>query len=377
MRYTNFKDISLSLLGMGAMRLPQEKEGWGMPIVYDQAEEVIDYCIKQGVNYYDTAYIYHDGDSEVFLGKALAKYPRESFYIADKYNIVAKPDYEEQFEEQLQRLQMDYIDFYLLHGISDDTADDYLNNGCIEYFIKQKKNGRIKYLGFSFHSTPPVMPQITARYDWDFAMIQLNYLDWFHGEAQVLYNHLREKEIPIIVMEPVHGGMLANLSDESNDLLRQAEPDKSIASWALRFVADLPDIIVILSGMSNMEQVKDNIATINEAKPLSRNDKEVLLTVSTKLFKTIAATCTDCRYCLNDCPEQLDIPTMLNVYNEYKAGGEWRLNRLKALPEKKQPAACTSCGICVKLCPQNLDIPAYMADMAKQMRKMEEKETED
>lgn len=377
MRYTKFKDISLSLLGMGAMRLPQEGEGWEMPILYDQAQELIDYCMEQGVNYYDTAYIYHNGQSEEFLGKALAKYPRETYYIADKYNIVAKPDYKDQFEEQLQRLQMDYIDFYLLHGISDDTVDDYLNTGCIEYFIEQKEKGRIKYLGFSFHSTPPVMPQITARFDWDFAMIQLNYLDWFHGEAQGLYNHLREKDIPIIIMEPVHGGLLANLSDESNALLRQAEPEKSIASWALRFIANLPDIIVVLSGMSNMEQTKDNIATINEGKPLSKDDEQMLLKVSTELFKTIAATCTDCCYCINDCPEQLDIPTLLSVYNEYKAGGEWRLSRLKALPKERQPEACTSCGICVKLCPQDLDIPAYMSDMAEQLRKMEEKKNDD
>ena len=370
MRYTNFKGISLSLLGMGAMRLPQKGEGWGLPIVYDQAREIVDYCMAQGVNYFDTAYIYHNGDSEVFLGKALSKYPRESFYVADKYNLPANADFKAQFEEQLKRLQMDYIDFYLLHGIQDNSVDSFLNNGCIEYFIEQKKQGRIKYLGFSFHSTAPVMPKITARHDWDFAMIQLNYLDWFHGESQELYKHLREKGIPIMVMEPIHGGLLANLSDESNALLRKAEPDKSIASWALRFVADLPDITVILSGMSNMEQVKDNIATMKEGKPLSDNDKELLRNISMELFKTIAATCTNCRYCLNDCPKELDITTMLTVYNEYKAGGEWRLGRLTALPKDKQPSACTNCGICVKLCPQSLDIPAYMTDMTEQIAKM-------
>ena len=370
MRYTSFKDISLSLLGMGAMRLPQEGEGWGLPIVYNQAQEIVDYCMAQGVNYFDTAYIYHNGDSEVFLGKALSKYPRESFYVADKYNLPANADFKVQFEEQLKRLQMDYIDFYLLHGISDDTVDSYMNNGCIEYFIKQKKQGRIKYLGFSFHSTPPVMPQITSRHDWDFAMIQLNYLDWFHGEAQELYNYLREKNIPIMVMEPIHGGMLANLSKESNALLLKTEPEKSVASWALRFVSDLPNITVILSGMSNMEQVKDNIAIIKEGKPLSEEDKEMLRKISTELFKTIAATCTNCRYCLNDCPKNLDIPTMLNVYNEYKAGGEWRLSRLTALPKEQQPQGCISCRICVKLCPQNLDIPTFMIDMAEQIGKM-------
>jgi hypothetical protein len=370
MRYTNFKDISLSLLGMGAMRLPQEGEGWGLPIVYNQAQEIIDYCMAQGVNYYDTAYIYHNGDSEVFLGKALSKYPRESFYVADKYNFSANADYKAQFEEQLQRLQMDYIDFYLLHGISDDAVNDYLNNGCIEYFEEQKSKGRIKYLGFSFHSTPPIMSQITSRHDWDFAMIQLNYLDWIHGEAQGLYNHLREKGIPIMAMEPIHGGMLANLSDENNAMLRNAEPQRSIASWALRFVADLPDITVILSGMSNIEQTKDNIATVKESKPLSDNDIEMLKKISTELFKTIAVTCTNCRYCLNDCPQALDIPTLLSVYNEYKAGGEWRLSRLKALSKEQQPMGCTACGICVKLCPQNLDIPMCMQDMAGELKKL-------
>jgi len=370
MHYTKFKKESLSLLGMGAMRLPQEGEGWGLPIIYEQAEEIIDYCIAQGVNYFDTAYIYHNGDSEMFLGKALKKYPRENFYIADKYNLPAKADYKAQFEEQLERLQMDYIDFYMLHGISDDTVEGFLGNGCIEYFMEQKNKGKIKYLGFSFHSTPPVMPKITSRHNWDFAMIQLNYLDWFHGEAQGLYNHLREKGIPIMVMEPIHGGLLANLTDDGNAILRKVEPDRSIASWALRFAANLPDIAVILSGMSNMEQVKDNISTIKEGKPLSKNDEEILLKVSTDLFKTIAATCTSCRYCLNDCPQKLDIPALLNVYNEYKAGGEWRLGRLTALPKEQQPQGCTSCGICIKHCPQNLDVPAYMADMVGQMNKM-------
>ncbi|MCL2840223.1 MAG: aldo/keto reductase [Defluviitaleaceae bacterium] len=368
MRYTKFKDISLSLLGMGAMRLPQEGEGWGLPIIHDQAEALIDYCMAQGINYYDTAYIYHNGESEVFLGKTLSKYPRDSYYVADKYNLPANADYKAQFEEQLERLQMDYIDFYLLHGISDDKVDEFLTNGCIEYFIEQKNKGKIKYLGFSLHATPPVLPKITARYDFDFAMIQLNYLDWHYGPAKELYNHLREKNIAIMVMEPVHGGLLAKLNnDECETMLKNAEPNRTIASWAIRFVADLPDITVILSGMSTIEQAKDNITIINENTPLSESDKALIFDVSTKLTKSIAVTCTSCKYCVNDCPQQLDIPTLLGVYNEYKTSGVWRLGRLKGLPEDKQPKGCTHCGICKPLCPQNIDIPECMQDMEKAM----------
>ena len=369
MQYSKFKNIELSRLGMGAMRLPQTEEGWGKPIDYDEAQKLIDHCMAQGINYYDTAFFYHNGDSEVFLGKALAKHPRDSFYVADKYNLPSMADYKAQFAEQLKRLQMDCIDFYMLHGISDDSLDTYMTNGCIEYFMEQKAQGRIKYLGFSFHATAPVIEKITARHDWDFAMIQLNYLDWFHGSAEKLYTHLDEKNIPIMVMEPVHGGMLAKLTDEGVALLKAAEPDRSIVSWALRFIADLPSVTVILSGMSNMEQANDNISTIKESKPLSEKDKKTLLEASTMLFKTMAVTCTACKYCLPDCPLELDIPTLLSVYNEYKAGGDWRLNRLKALPKEKRPEACTGCGICNNHCPQNIDIPPLMKDMTKMMNK--------
>ena len=375
MRYTKFKEESLSLLGMGTMRLPQKGTGWGMPIVHDRAQEVIDYCIAQGINFFDTAYIYHGGESEVFLGKALSKYPRDSFYVADKYNISAQPDYRLQFEEQMNRLQMDHMEFYLIHAIADDNISDYLSNGCIEYFLEQKKNGKIKYLGFSFHGTPEALSRTTSYCSWDFAMIQLNYFDWFHGIAKELYNHLVEKGIPIMAMEPVHGGLLASLTNEGNAMLHKAQPDKTIASWAIRFLMGLPGVAVIVSGMSDIEQLKDNIATVNERKLLTPNDEELLLKASTLLFNTVAALCTSCRYCLNDCPQELEIHSLLNTYNEYKADpgghGQWRLNRLKGLPEEKRPQACTSCGICVKHCPQNLDIPALMRDIANTMKEME------
>ena len=363
MHYNKLKNNNLSLLGMGAMRMPQEKEGWGQPVKFDAGEEIIDYCIENGVNYFDTAYVYHGGDSEVFLGKALSKYPRESFYIADKYNILAQPDYKIQFEEQLTRLQMDYIDFYMCHGISDNHMAGYLGNGCVEYFIQQKEKGRIKHLGFSFHGKPDVLRKALEYTSWDFVMIQLNYYDWFHGPAKEQYDILKEKNIPIMAMEPAHGGLLANLNETGQAILKKAEPNRTLASWAFRFLMGLPEIAVILSGMSTMEQARDNINTINERKLLTDKEKELVHEASSAFFKTIGATCTFCRYC-DGCPLQLDIPEFLRIYNDYKVGGDWRLKRLDPIPIEKRPGACTKCGICIKQCPQNLDIPKFMEEMA-------------
>ncbi|MCL2388203.1 MAG: aldo/keto reductase [Defluviitaleaceae bacterium] len=362
MKFKNTNGNKLSLLGMGAMRLPQIAEGWGQPVDYPRAEEILDLCIAGGINYFDTAYPYHGGDSERFLGKALGRYARDSFFVADKYNLIRQPDYRVQFAEQLERLQMDYIDYYLCHGISDQYIEGYLGNGCVEYFLEKKREGRIRNWGFSFHGSPEVLRKALAHCEWDFVMLQMNYYDWHHSNMKELYSIVEKAGVPLFVMEPVHGGMLANLTEEGNALLRAAEPNMSIASWALRFVMDLPHVSVILSGMSDIAQVKDNIATVSESKPLSPADKELLLQASTMLFNTIGAPCTFCKYC--ECPKGIDIPTALNYYNDYKAGGEWRLNRLLAQPPEKRPAACVNCGICVKACPQELDIPKYMQDMA-------------
>jgi len=366
MHYSKIKGASPSLLGMGAMRLPQVGEGWGKPVDYGPAQEMIDYCVLQGVNYFDTAYVYHGGDSERFLGKALSKYPRDSYYLANKYNILAQPDYRAQFEEQLERLQTDYVDFYMPHGISDNFISGYLGNGCVEYFLEEKAKGRIKRLGFSFHGKPDVLRQALSYCEWDFAMIQLNYYDWFHGITSELYGILKENNIPILAMEPVHGGMLASLTGEGNAMLRGSKPDRSIASWAIRFVLGLPEVAVVLSGMSSLDQVKDNIATVKERQPLSADDKALLLEASALLYKSIGAPCTLCRYC--NCPQGLDIPYILTLYNDYKTGGEWRLKRLFAFPPEHRPEACTGCKACVTQCPQNLDMPKFMAEIAEVMK---------
>lgn len=363
--------VCLSELGMGAMRLPQTEEGFAKPIDEAAAEKLIDYCMAHGVNYYDTAYIYHGGQSEVFLGKALQRYPREAYYVADKFNVQAEPDFKKQFGEQLARLQMDTIDFYLLHGMTDKLIPDYLDHGAPEYFLEKKREGKIRYFGFSFHGAPDALRQILARYPWDFVQIQLNYYDWFHGTAREQYEILREQGIPIMVMEPAHGGMLAALPEKGKEMLSKLQPGCSQASWAFRFLRALPGITVILSGMSALEQVKDNVQTFTEEKALTDSERKAVEAVSDLLHELYAVPCTGCRYCAG-CPQALDIPFLLAAYNEYKTGGEkalssWRLARLEALPEEKRPSACIGCGQCTAHCPQGLDIPAYMKEMASLM----------
>ena len=210
MQYKNFKnEISLSRLGMGTMRLPTC--GSSSDIDYEKAQAIIDSAMKSGINYYDTAYIYHGGRSEEFLGAALAKYPRDSFYVADKFNFQAEPDYRKQFAEQLRRLKMDRIDFYLLHGIQDSFVDDILASGAIEYFDSLKKEGKIRYFGFSFHGSPQALRKLIDAYPWDFVQMQLNYYDWYCTGAKELYDILEQANIPVMVMEPVHGRVLAGV----------------------------------------------------------------------------------------------------------------------------------------------------------------------
>lgn len=372
MRDSKFcEHINLSKLGLGAMRLPQTEPGLAKPIDEPEAQKLVDYCMAHGVNYYDTAYIYHGGKSEEFLGRALAKYPRERFYVADKFNVQANPDYRAQFAEQLRRLRMEYIDFYLLHGVTDLTAISYEQCGCIPYFQEQKRLGNIRYLGFSFHGTPGCLRELLKLTDWDFVQIQLNYYDWFQGTAKEQYEILRAHGVPIMVMEPIHGGMLANLPEEAEKLFPQS--DGAPAAWALRFVMNLPGVAVVLSGMSNMQHVQENVATAAVEGEFSREDTARLEQISGLLRKKIAVPCTSCRYCCDECPQGLDIPSLLTAYNDFKeecaALGDrnmaaWRLSRLKALPEDKRPNACVGCGNCTAHCPQALKIPLYMKEMA-------------
>ncbi|MDY3917422.1 MAG: aldo/keto reductase [Candidatus Limivivens sp.] len=367
--FKSFRDeIRLSRLGMGNMRLPVKTEESGEHIDYEKAKAIIDRAMEAGINYYDTAYIYHGGESERFLGRALAEYPRDRYYVADKFNYQANPDYRAQFAEQLERLSMDFIDFYLLHGVQDYFVEDAISCGCIEYFDQMKKVGKIRYLGFSFHGTPEALKRILSVYPWDFVQIQLNYYDWLYESAKALYEILDEAGIPIMVMEPVHGGMLADLGEKANGILKEAEPEHSIASWAMRWVKSLPRVQVILSGMSDLEQLNDNIHVISETADISEEEQKLIEKACAVVRSNTAVPCTKCRYCTPNCPMELDIPYLLSNYNDAKIGGGWRLGNLASVVGEKLPSACIACGTCTKHCPQSFDIPKYMAELADMMK---------
>lgn len=375
MQYKKFKSSAkLSMLGMGAMRLPVVGGDQGN-IDYEKAKAIIDRAYQGGVNYYDTAYIYHSGKSEEFLGKALAEYPRESYYVADKFNLQAEPDYKKQFPEQLSRLNMEYIDFYLIHGIQDAWMDQFLECGALRYFDELKKQGRIRNLGFSFHASPDSLRKLLKIYPWDFVQIQLNYLDWYYGDAKELYEILEEAEIPIMIMEPVRGGKLANLTPEAEEILKEADPEASIASWALRFVMSRPQVQVVLSGMSNLEQMEDNLHIFSETACLTEEEEALVKKAADEFRSKVGVGCTACRYCTPNCPIGLDIPKILSLYNDVKlANEEWRATFADAMPEGKRPEDCIGCGACTGHCPQSLDVPAVMKEMAEIRKKLQKEQ---
>ena len=370
MEYKAYKDIQLSRLGMGNMRLPSKGEGPNAPIDWEKAHEIIDYAMEHGITYYDTAYVYNGGESERCLGAAVKKYPRDSFYLATKFNIMANPDYEAVFQEQLERLQTDRIDFYLMHCLMDGNIDRYLESGAIEYFLKQKELGRIRYLGFSSHAGVETLTRFADHHPWDFAQLQINYFDWSYANTAREYQVLADRSIPCVVMEPVRGGRLASLTPDAEALLKKAHPDWSVASWALRFVRSLPNVQVILSGMSTMDQITDNVGTFNDDTPFTEADRATLMEACELFHNQLQVPCTACRYCCDDCPMGINIPEFLKVYNDYKVSGGMALGRAAQVESKGTPEDCIGCGTCTGHCPQNIRIPEIMAEMAEAIRRM-------
>ncbi len=370
MEYKAYKDIQLSRLGMGNMRLPSKGEGPNAPIDWEKAHEIIDYAMANGITYYDTAYVYNSGESERCLGAAMKKYPRDSFYLATKFNIMANPDYEAVFQEQLERLQTDRIDFYLMHCLMDGNIDKYLESGAIEYFLKQKELGRIRYLGFSSHASVETLTRFADHHAWDFAQLQINYFDWSYANTAKEYQVLADRSIPCVVMEPVRGGRLASLTPDAEALLKKAHPDWSVASWALRFVRSLPNVQVILSGMSTMDQIIDNVGTFRDDTPFTEADRATLMEACALFHNQLQVPCTACRYCCDDCPMGINIPEFLKVYNDYKVSGGMALGRASQVESKGTPEDCIGCGTCTGHCPQNIQIPDIMAEMAEAIRKM-------
>lgn len=375
MIYRDFQGMRLSALGMGAMRLPVVN-GNDAEIDSAATEEMVAYAMEQGVNYYDTAWGYHNGNSELVMGKALAKYPRDSFYLATKfpgYDLSNMPKVEEIFEKQLEKCGVDYFDFYLFHNVCEMNIDAYLDEkyGIYDYLIGQKKNGRIKHLGFSAHGNYDVMKRFLEAYgkDMEFCQIQLNYLDWSFQDAKAKVELLNSYHIPVWVMEPLRGGRLAKLPEKETAVLNGLCPDERIPAWAFRFLQSIPGVTVVLSGMSDLEQMKENIRTFETEKPLSEEEMETLLTIADGMLNG-TLPCTACRYCTGHCPKGLDIPMLLNLYNEHSftGGGFLAPMALMAVPQEKQPSACVGCHSCEKVCPQQIKISEAMADFNRKLK---------
>lgn len=372
MIYKTFKDKKLSLLGFGTMRLPLNED---KSINEKEFQEMFDLAIQNGVNYFDTAWPYHEGKSEIALGKVMKKYDRSKFYIADKFpghQIASSYNPKEVFEKQLEKLGTDYIDFYLLHNVYEKSINVYEDPkwGIIDYFVEQKKLGRIKHLGFSTHAGYDTLKRFLDKYHdvLEFCQIQFNYLDYTLQNAKEKYDLITSYNIPIIVMEPVRGGKLAKLSDENQNKLAKYN-EGSNASYAFRFLQGFDNIAVILSGMSSLEQMKDNLNTFKEAKPLTDEQKNTLFEIAEDIKK--AVPCTGCGYCLSGCPKHLNIPRLISTYNELTV--DKTVNSIlwvEALDEEFKPSACIRCNACMKICPQNIDVPTtlrYLVDRINSM----------
>ena len=375
MIYKNFQGIQLSALGMGAMRLPVV-HGDDAQIDEAATKAMVDYAMAHGVNYYDTAWGYHGGNSETVLGKALAGYPRESFYLATKfpgYDLANMDKVEEIFEQQLKKCGVSYFDFYLFHNVCEMNIQQYLDPkyGIFSYLMEQKKAGRIRHLGFSAHGSYGVMKRFLEAYgkDMEFCQIQLNYLDWRFQDAEAKTALLAEYGIPVWVMEPLRGGKLAALAPADEEKLKALRPDEEIPAWAFRFLQSIPSVTVTLSGMSNLAQLQANIRTFEEEKPLNQAEMDALLAIAGQMVGKTALPCTGCHYCVSHCPQGMDIPGLLALYNEhcFTEGGFIAPMALSAIPADKQPSACIGCRSCEAVCPQQIKISLAMADFAQKM----------
>ena len=376
MIYRDFQDMKLSGLGLGAMRLPVI-DGDDSRIDEAAATQMVAYAMEKGINYYDTAWGYHSGQSEIVMGRILKNYPRESFYLASKfpgYDLSNMDKVEEIFEKQLEKCQVDYFDFYLFHNVCEMNIDYYLDEkyGIYDYLMKQKENGRIRHLGFSAHGSYDVIRRFLDAYgkDMEFGQLQINYLDWSFQDARKKAELLTEYQIPVWVMEPLRGGRLASLEEKYETRLKALRPDETIPAWAFRFLQSLPEVKMVLSGMSNMEQLQANIRTYEVDQPLNEQERDALLSIADEMLGRKVLPCTACRYCVSHCPQGLDIPELLALYNEHNftEGGFIAPMALSSYAEDKKPAACIGCRSCEAVCPQQIGISEAMADFAEKLK---------
>lgn len=371
-----FQDKELSLLGFGAMRLPLAGTGSNAPIDEKAVNEMVRYAYEHGVNYFDTAYPYHGGESERVIGRVLKQFPRDTYYLATKYpghQISSSYDPGAIFEEQLEKCGVDYFDFYLLHNVYENSLPVYMDPkwGIIDYFVEQNRRGRIRHLGFSSHGGPDNLREFLDYCGdiMEFCQIQLNYLDWTLQDAKRKYELLTARNIPVWVMEPVRGGRLAALSGEEEGRLKARRPEESVAAWGFRWLQTLPGVRMVLSGMSNMEQMADNVKTFSVDLPLSPDETKLLMEIADGMKNSLP--CTACRYCCDSCPQGLDIPMLLDMYNQLRFSPAINVGmRVEALPPEKRPDACIECGACSAMCPQSIDIPRAMREFSEALAKL-------
>ena len=390
MYYREIAGVKVSALGMGNMRLPTV-DGQERLIDEEKAQEIIDYAMSHGINYYDTAYRDHGGESERFIGRALAKYPRESYLLASKFpghmmtkkvgcvlgftsGLAGWPDstVEGVFTEQLEKCGVEWFDFYLLHNVNEKSLAMYLDPDLqiVEYLKKQKTLGRIRHLGFSSHAvSPATIDDFLTRHEgvFDFVQIQLNYLDWKLQDAKGKYEVIAKHGLKVVVMEGVRGGRLAALPDEQMARLRAARPEDSAARWALNWARSLPAVAVVLSGMTTLEQIRENVETFAAPGTLCAEETAMLAEVADAMLDLVP--CTACRYCTEGCPKALEIPKLITAYNGVKNGDFMAGFPLDAAESAMDPRRCVGCGACAAVCPQGIDIPSIMADLPALLRK--------
>lgn len=351
-------------LGFGLMRLPMLDQGKEIDI--EQTKKMVDYFMAKGFTYFDTAYVYIGGKSEVALKEAVVdRYPRESFQTATKlatWECKNREDMEKMFETSRTRAGLDYYDFYLIHSLSTDAYKHAEEVGAFEFVSDLKKQGKIKHAGFSFHDKAEVLDQIlNAHPEMEFVQLQINYADWESDNVQSrkCYEVARKHNKPIIIMEPVKGGSLASMTPEVQQIFKEANPDASIPSWAIRYAASLEGVITVLSGMSNEAQLEDNCSYMENFKPLSQDERKVIDKVSDILASLPTIQCTGCRYCIDDCPQKIDIPAIIGALNNFalydniataKSDYGWSING------KGKASDCIQCGACEGHCPQHLEI---------------------
>ncbi len=366
-----FRNLDISAIGFGLMRLPQKL---GEPNVA-ATQAMVDYAMEHGINYYDTAWFYHGGKSELTAGKVLKKYPRNSYYLADKLPLRLL-DTKEQvlqfFGEQLRRCQVDYFDFYLAHNINKSEWETLKKCNVYEQLSQKKKEGKIKYLGFSIHDTPELLEEVISTYKWDFVQLPINLIDWEKTDSSGWYGVNAKKQyeiatkagIPVVVMNPLKGGQLSTLNKAAVDLLKKEDPKASPSSWSLRYVASLENVFCVLSGMTEMEHMVDNVNTFINFKPLTEKEQKVLSNAIAIYKSSGAITCTYCQYCTG-CPIGIDIPKNFNIYNEYKADNKKDkfIAAYESIKEENRADKCINCGICKPKCPQKLDIPNLLKEV--------------